>query len=84
MEEEKYKKQLEAMAEHEKNCAHIDHFTPVAQQVFYDKAKGVMILISTIVCTSCGHLFFDTQDTNITPKYTVVNPKTTEADPHAN
>jgi len=72
-EEQKQKERLEKIAKFNEECEHIGHFVFGAQQLFNDKMKGMYVLISTILCTDCGHLFFDTQDT-LASNVTVVNP----------
>lgn len=58
--------------EKQDNCDHLATYTPVGQKDFEDKAKGVIVIITTIMCNTCGHLFFDTQETNIKLRVTMI------------
>lgn len=63
---------LKAIKEKQENCDHLGTYSFGAQQTFEDKAKGVMVLISTLMCNNCGNLFFDQQDTTIKARVTII------------
>ena len=63
---------LALITERQNQCNHLEEFIPVHQEPFKDDAKGVMVLITTILCKKCGNLFFDTQETNIKTRISII------------
>lgn len=64
-EQEEWDRKVEKIKENELQCDHLGSPVFGAQQAFKDEVKGIFVIISTIMCGKCGHLFFDQQDTGI-------------------
>ena len=63
---------MQAIQGRQLNCDHLGEYEAAGQKDFEDKAKGVIVLITTVMCKKCGLLFFDTQETNIKIRVTEV------------
>lgn len=61
----KPEEQAKKRREMQEACDHLGEMVPAGQQQFRDEAKGLMVLITTLMCKPCGLLFFNTQETTI-------------------
>lgn len=63
---------IEAINKRQSECDHLGEYEAAGQQSFEDTGKGLMVLITTVMCKKCGLLFFDTQETNIKARVSVI------------